>query len=152
MFDLYQEEFLPVLMAPDGSLPRELVRTRSLHYSLYCLDALALLCEMANYRGVNLWQFTTPEGKSIEKGIRFIMPFLDNPYLWKEQQIDGEAPDERVCIQWGGLRLNIPECAEVNWKRSRLRNLIRTIIRWGLPYFYRGILLKTILIKYYYLS
>lgn len=125
MFELYRMKFLTELMAADGSLPRELERTRSFHYSLYCLDAMTLLCEMAYYRGIDLWHYTTPNGQCIEKGIRFIMPFFNNPYLWKYPQIDGEVPDERVCLQWGGLRLGISDCATINWKRSRLRYLIR---------------------------
>ncbi len=125
MFDLFRAEFLPDFMAADGSLPQETARTRSMHYSFYCLDALALLCEVAHYRGVDLWHHTTLDGKNMEQGIRFMLPFLDNPYRWKFPQIDGEVPDERVCLQWGGLRLGIADCARVNWKHSRLRYLVR---------------------------
>jgi hypothetical protein len=76
-----------------------------MHYSLFNLDALACLCELAWHRGVDLWHFETPDGRSLGKAIAFMLPFLDNPYTWKWQQLDGAPPEDRLALQLASVRL-----------------------------------------------
>lgn len=116
-FDFYRKVIVPEQIMPDGKLPRELERTRSFHYTLFHLDACALLCEIAAQRGEDLWNFETEDGKSLKKAIQYVLPFMDNPYLWKYPQIDGEIPDEQLAIQLASFRLNCQQCTEVNEKR-----------------------------------
>ncbi|WP_165842272.1 alginate lyase family protein [Paenibacillus xerothermodurans] len=122
--DHYKSAIIPEQVAPDGSLPKELERTRSFHYTLFNLDAMALLCEVAHYRGENLWMYATEDGRGIRQAIRFVLPYLDNPYLWQWPQIDGEIPNEHLCMQLAAIRLNMPECNAVNVKRRGQSKLI----------------------------
>lgn len=115
IFRNYRQRILPQQMQPDGSLPLELERTKSLHYSLYCLDAMAILCEMAHWAGEDLWHYEV-EGRSISKGIDFLLPALNNPYTWSYQEIDGEFPRDRLALQWAALRLERPDLAQLNQK------------------------------------
>ncbi|CAG7625372.1 alginate lyase family protein [Paenibacillus allorhizosphaerae] len=116
-FDHFKQVIVPGQVAPDGSLPRELDRTRSFHYTMFQLDASALLCEIAHHQGVDLWNYETAEGQSLKSAIQFVIPYLDHPYLWQWPQIDGEIPDEHLSIQLASLRLGMPECSQVNMKR-----------------------------------
>lgn len=116
-FSNFKDILIPSQMAQDGSFPEELERTLSFSYSLMNLSGLASICEISHHKGVDLWNFKTPDGRGMEKGIRFILPFLDNPYEWKYPQIDGFIPSENDATQLAGLRLCIPECLRVNLKR-----------------------------------
>jgi hypothetical protein len=72
---------------PDGRMPRELVRTRSLHYSLYNLAALITLARLGENREVDLWQARTAEGRGIRAAIDFVYPYLQQEKEWPYPQI-----------------------------------------------------------------
>lgn len=84
--DRYRNVLLPDQMALDGSFPLELERTKPYGYSLFNLDAMATICQILSTKEDNLWEYTTPDGKSIEKGIDFILPFVRNKSSWQYQQ------------------------------------------------------------------
>ncbi|UYQ91254.1 alginate lyase family protein [Chitinophaga horti] len=71
----------------DGSQPHELARTLSWNYSQMNLKAffeLALLAENVN---VDLWQYKTASGKTIEKAFSWLLPFAEGKQTWQHQQI-----------------------------------------------------------------
>lgn len=72
---------------PDGRMPRELVRTRSLHYSLYNLAALITLARLGENREMDLWQARTPEGRGIRAALDFVSPYLQQEKDWPYPQI-----------------------------------------------------------------
>lgn len=78
----YKTVLLPNQMAVDGSFPEELRRTKPYGYSLFNLDAMVMVCKILSDDKDNLWQYTTEDGKSIEKGIRFLYPFIQNKDAW----------------------------------------------------------------------
>lgn len=65
-------------MGIDGSFPLELSRTKPYGYSIFNLDATATLCQILSTPGDNLWNFVTPDGKSIKKGITYLSPLVAN--------------------------------------------------------------------------
>ena len=68
-------------IASDGSLPRELVRTRALHYCDFALQAFAELATLASRVDVNLWDCRSPTtGAGIRDAVRFLAPY------WSGQQ------------------------------------------------------------------
>lgn len=71
----------------DGSQPLELERSKSLTYSLFNLQALFVLATLAEQVGIDLWNYQTKDGKSIQKAYKFVSDNKDN---WpdKYQQID----------------------------------------------------------------
>ncbi|MEW9669844.1 alginate lyase family protein [Ammoniphilus sp. 3BR4] len=123
-FKFYQKEIVAKQIAPDGQLPQELKRTKSLSYCLLNLDAQALLCEIAYQNGSDLWNYRTDDGKGINAAIEWLLPYLKNPSSWKYQQIDGFIPDEQLCLQYASIRLKKSECRRINGK-LRGSSLIR---------------------------
>lgn len=78
----YKTVLLPNQMASDGSFPLELARTKPYGYSLFNLDAMATICQILSDKKDNLWTFTLPDGRSIEKGIKFLYPFIADKSRW----------------------------------------------------------------------
>lgn len=77
-------------MAPDGSLPAELKRNRSLNYSVYALRAFTALARCADVIGEDLWHYQTADGRGLEKGMTFIAPYLAGEKAWTWQSLDKE--------------------------------------------------------------
>jgi hypothetical protein len=73
---------LPNQMTEDGSFPLELKRTKPYGYSLFNLDAMVMICQILSDRKDNLWLYTTPDGKSIKKGLDYLYPFVKNKSSW----------------------------------------------------------------------
>ncbi len=69
-------------MAPDGSFPRELARTKPYNYSAFTLDNLCILAEAASVPGDDLWHFTAGDGRSLSRGIDFLLPYLQDRDAW----------------------------------------------------------------------
>lgn len=82
----YRNIHLPDQMAVDGSFPKELARTKPYGYSLFNLDAMAMICQILSDRKQNLWTFQTPDQRSIEKGIRFLYPYVADKQRWPYKQ------------------------------------------------------------------
>jgi len=78
----YKSVLLPNQMAPDGSFPQELRRTKPYGYSIFNLDAMATICETLSTKDDNLWNYVTPDGKSIKKGIEYLFPYIADKNKW----------------------------------------------------------------------
>ena len=82
----YKEVLLPKQMADDGSFPLELKRTKPYGYSLFNADAMATVCQILSTKDDDLWQFTTPDGKSMRKGVAWIDPYIADKSKWPGKQ------------------------------------------------------------------
>ena len=80
--DRYKTVLLPNQMASDGSFPQELRRTKPYGYSLFNLDAMTMVCQILSDSKDDLWKYKTPDGKTIEKGIQFLYPFVKDKTKW----------------------------------------------------------------------
>jgi Alginate lyase len=78
----YKTILLPDQMAADGSFPLEITRTKPYGYSIFNLDAMTMLCQILSTPEDNLWNFETPDGKSIKKGISYLYPFVADKNKW----------------------------------------------------------------------
>lgn len=72
---------------PDGSMPKELARTRSYEYTCYALDALMHLAEAGQRYGVNIVDYVSPEGASLEQALTFTFKHVAEDREWPGQQI-----------------------------------------------------------------
>ncbi len=78
----YKEVFIARQMAPDGSFPLELARTKPYGYSIFQLDNMTMLTHVLSTAEDNLWTFETKDGKSISKAIAYLYPFLADKSKW----------------------------------------------------------------------
>jgi hypothetical protein len=78
----FKEVLLPSQMAADGSFPQELRRTKPYSYSMFNLDAMSTLCEIASTPEDNLWAFTLPDGRNMKKGEEFMAPYIKDKSAW----------------------------------------------------------------------
>ena len=90
----YKTVLLPNQMAADGSFPEELRRTKPYGYSLFNLDAMVMICKILSDDKDNIWKYRTKDGKSIEQGIRFLYPYIQNKNKWLLKQ------DVMYCDEW----------------------------------------------------
>jgi hypothetical protein len=92
--DRYKNVLLPNQMAADGSFPQELRRTKPYGYSIFNLDALTTICQILSTSDENLWTHTTPDGRSIRKGIEYMHPFITDKSKWPK------SPDVMYWNNW----------------------------------------------------
>jgi hypothetical protein len=86
---------------PDGSQPHELTRTKSLGYSLFNLRGLQKLATLGDHVGVDLWHFTTADGRSIQRAVDFLLPYLGpTAKPWPGEQIEPISQDEAASVLW----------------------------------------------------
>jgi len=79
---------IAVQIAPDGSQPHELTRTKSFSYSRLNLGGLVTLATLAERVGVDLWTFQTVDGRSLRQAINYMAPYAKTPpATWPHEQI-----------------------------------------------------------------
>jgi hypothetical protein len=72
---------------PDGSMPLELGRTKSLGYTSMNLRAFTYLAIVADKVGLNLWDFETDDGRGIGKAYEFLNPYVQGKKKWEYKEI-----------------------------------------------------------------
>lgn len=72
---------------PDGSQPQELARTKSYEYTLVNLNALFCLASVGDHAGVDLWNYRTPDGRSLRGALDWMIPFTTGAKVWTHRQI-----------------------------------------------------------------
>ncbi|MDU1892175.1 MAG: alginate lyase family protein [Dysgonomonas sp.] len=84
---------------PDGSQPLELARTIAMHYSIFNIDHMMDMAALAKSTGVNIYKLTSADGRSINKAIQFIVPYLGKPQSeFPYQQIkEWEQNQQKLC-------------------------------------------------------
>ena len=94
-----KQKRIAMQITPEGQQPRELERTASLSYSRINLEALFLLATLAEHVGVDLWHYTTGDGRSLRKALDFLLPFADiPPKQWPYEQIKKDDPAEFAAV------------------------------------------------------
>jgi hypothetical protein len=81
---------------PDGRQPRELERTQAWSYSLFNLEALFDAASLGDKVGLDLWQFETPEKRSIRKALDWLLPFATGEKQWSYREIRAWQPEKLV--------------------------------------------------------
>ena len=105
----FKEIFVAKQMTNDGSFPQELRRTKPYGYSIFQLDNMASLCQIASTSEDDLWKFEMPDGRGIRKAMEFLFPFLADKSKWARkpdiQSWEG-WPARQPCLLFAGVALN----------------------------------------------
>jgi len=100
----------------NGSFPKEMERTISLHYTTFVMEAFFNIALMADDAGIDLWHYTSPSGKSLEKAFTVLRPYLVKEKEWQGQQINEFDYEEGYfLLKEANLHFNCGNC-EANIK------------------------------------
>jgi len=105
----FKTVLLPSQMAPNGSFPLEIKRTKPYGYSLFNLDAMVTLATVLSTQKENLFDFIGTGNVSIRKGIEFMFPFIVNKASWpyaKDVMYFDEWPVAPVSLLFGSKATN----------------------------------------------
>ena len=93
---------------PDGRQPEELDRTKGLHYCVFNLSAMSKLARIGEHVGVDLWHFKTDDGRSIRRGLDFVLPYLLGHKEWPYEQIEemSVSPSDMGLFYLAAVRYN----------------------------------------------
>lgn len=120
----YKEILLPGQMAPDGSYPQELARTKPYSYTLFNLDATASLMWILSDSSPDLWNYQLGDGRGLWKGLNFMLPYLRDKSKWpggKDVDHWEEQPDARQFMLFAAVTGNDPAWLNL-WKLLALKN------------------------------
>ncbi|MBJ7414077.1 MAG: alginate lyase family protein [Niveispirillum sp.] len=106
-------------IAPDGSQPLELARTKPFAYCLFNLDALAACAHILSGPDYGLWRYRGVGGGSIADALSYMAPFIADKSRWPKPP-DVEAwegwPLRQPALLFGGLALGRPDYLAL-WQR-----------------------------------
>ena len=110
---------VPKQIAPDGSLPLELARTKPYSYSLFNMDILCACAQSLFSHQYSLWTYVTVDGRGLKKMMTFMEPFIDDkskwPYAHDVEHWD-DLPVRNPALLFAGIAYDQPGYL-VLWKR-----------------------------------
>ncbi len=115
----FKEVLIPEQMAPDGSFPKELARTKPYGYALFNLDVLAMVAQIASEPTDNLWTFTTPDGRGMARALEFMTPYIRDKDTWPyppDVMYFDAWPVRHPALLFGGRALDLPDLIAL-WSR-----------------------------------
>ncbi len=117
--DRFKTVIVPEQIAPDGSLPLELKRTKPYSCCLFNLDALATLCQIVSEVDESIWGFATADGRSIGRALAYMFPYIRDKASWPappDVMYYEYWPMRQAALLFGGLALQHADYLDV-WKK-----------------------------------
>jgi alpha-glucosidase len=129
--DRFKTVLVPNQIAPDGSFPEELRRTKPYGYSLFNLDAMATVAEILSTPADNLWTFELPDGRGLKRAMEYMFPYVRNKKSWPKPpdvMYDAEWPMRQPSLLFAGVALNKPEYVSL-WSTLPADSSVDEVIR-----------------------
>jgi hypothetical protein len=96
-----------------GFFPAEMVRTISLHYTAFAMEAFFIIAQMSDKTGFDLWNYTTPSGKSLQRSFTALKPYFANEKKWEGEQIkDYEFEDGYLLMREAAKHYGCRDCEQ----------------------------------------
>jgi hypothetical protein len=127
----FQSVLIPGQVAPDGSFPEEIARTKPYGYSLFNLDAMATICQILSTPQDSLWKFELPDGRGMRKALEFMMPYIRNKSSWPhpaDVMYANDWPMRHCALLFGGLAYDRPDLVDL-WKTLPADSTVDEVIR-----------------------
>lgn len=102
------KSFLLAQMAPDGSFPAELDRTRPYNYSLFQFDNMSMLATILSTKKDDLWKYSLSDGRGMKKAAAYIYPYIADKSKWPyphDVSSWDTLPGKRPGLVFAGLAL-----------------------------------------------
>lgn len=135
LLDYCRERFKTVIVpnqiAPDGSFPQELRRTKPYGYSLFNLEAMATVCQILSTPADNLWTFELSDGRGMRRAMEYMAPFIRNKKGWPlkpDVMYDSEWPRRQSSLLFAGQAFNRSDYVEL-WKKLPADSNIEEVVR-----------------------
>ena len=115
----FKTVYLQEMMAPDGGFPAELGRTKPFGYSLFVLDAMATVAQIASTPEDNLWTYALPDGRGLARAMDFLFPYMEDKSSWpypEDVLYWVDWPVRQPSLLFAGLQLERSDYLEL-WKR-----------------------------------
>jgi len=129
--DRFKTVIVPGQMAPDGSFPEELRRTKPYGYSLFNLEAMAGVAQTLSTATDDLWTFALPDGRGLGRALAYMVPYIRDKKSWPrppDVMYDDQWPMRQASLLFGGLALGRPEYVEL-WKTLRADSEVEEVVR-----------------------
>jgi hypothetical protein len=86
-------------------------RTISLHYTSFVMEAFFIIADVSEKLGIDMWNYTSPSGKSLKKAFDALRPYISGAKQWEGQQIKPFEYDEAyVLLVEGAEKLGCKSC------------------------------------------
>jgi hypothetical protein len=109
----YRDSILGKQIQPTGGAPREEARTKSLSYSAFNLEAMTMICRIAQVSGLDLWSAKAKNGAALTTVIDYLLPSLADPRKWGKEQIAEFSSEGLYYLALDGIGLKKPEYLSV---------------------------------------
>jgi len=130
----FRTVLVPGQIAPDGSLPLELARTKPYSYSLFDMDVLCGIAQSltpdARVAG-SLWEFAAPDGRGLRKMMAWIEPFVADKAKWPyKHDVEHweDFPVRNPALLFAGLAYGERGYIDV-WKRLNADPKVPEVVR-----------------------
>lgn len=133
--DRFRTVLAPNQIAPDGSFPQEMRRTKPYGYCLFNLDAMAMVCQILSTPDESLWLWQLPDGRGMRRAMEFMVPYIRRKDAWPlapDVQYFQYWPVRHPALLFGGLALARPEYVEL-WRGLDPEPTVDEIVR-NFPY------------------
>jgi len=127
----FKTVLIPNQEAADGSFPLELARTKPYGYSLFNLDAMAILAQTLTTREDNLWTWQLPDGRGMARAVAYMYPFIADKSKWTKPpdvMYFKEWPVRQPSLLFAGVALGKPEYLDL-WKKLDADPTVDEVIR-----------------------
>jgi hypothetical protein len=117
--DRYKNVLLPNQMGSDGSFPLEIKRTKPYGYSIFNLDAMAMVCQILSTKENDLWHYQIDGNKSIDNGIKFLYPYIEDKSKWpfeKDVMYWDDWPVAQPALVFGAVEFKNKQWLQT-WKK-----------------------------------
>lgn len=121
----------PTQIAPDGSFPLELARTKPYGYSLFDLDALGMAAQILSDGSGDLWLYKLGDGRGLAACFRFMAPYIANKQTWpyrQDVQYFDHLPVRQPSLLFAGLAYRNRQYLDL-WQRLDPDPTVNEVIR-----------------------
>jgi len=126
-----REIIIPKQIAPDGSLPLELARTKPYAYCLFDLEVMTALCHLLAEAGQSVWRFETPDGRGVARAEAFMFPYIKDKARWPyphDVEYFDDFPIRQASLLFCGTALDRPDYLAL-WRTLPADSNVPEVIR-----------------------
>ncbi|MEZ2414489.1 alginate lyase family protein [Muriicola sp. E247] len=108
----------------DGRQPQELIRTRSLNYSIFNARALITVARLGRHLDYDLFAYRSLEGRSIKLAVDYMTPFIMGEKEWPIAQLRPHSNESAAQLYWN---------AALGFQDREYANILRKLPESPLP-------------------